>query len=107
MSNRENKYINKDDYSLINNMSNTEISNEGKKVSTYYVQIIIWIIIIVLGIILFYFIYYFIRNWTEMSFIKIIIYIVFLLMIIQIFYFKFYISYKIAQFIENNLLFKI
>ncbi len=115
MSNRENKYINKDDYSLImNNMSNSDVTKHDKPVSSKRMRsvlIIIYIILLLLLLYGFFTIYFFVivvkKKKVRKAIITIIIYILFCSVIIYLLLNSIYMSHKITKFIENNLLFKI
>tara|TARA_B100001778_G_C18160909_1_gene438078 strand:- start:234 stop:581 length:348 start_codon:yes stop_codon:yes gene_type:complete len=115
MSNRENKYINKDDFSsIMNNMSNSDVTKDDKPVSSKRMRSVLIIIYIILSLLLlygFFSIYVFVivvkENKVKNATITIIIYILFCIVIIYLLLNSIYMSHKITKFIENNLLFKI
>jgi len=113
MSNRENKYINKDDYSLImNNMSNSDVTKHDKPVSSKKMRLVTLTIYFILMFFFSYGIYniiiYFKKSNNEKkTIIKLVIYILLSFSSIILFLNSIYISHIITKFIENNLLFKI
>ena len=113
MSNRKNKYINKDDYtSIMNNMSNSDVNKDDTPVSTKTMKKVLITIYVCSILFCFYAIRNFIllfmaRNNEKTPKIKAVIYILLTGVILILLRNIVYISHKISKFIENNLLFKI
>lgn len=100
----QNKYINKDDYTLFrNNMTAFEESRDDKSVSTKLMKgviIFLYIIFIIISIILF-------KRIITHNGVRIIVLVLYVCFIIGFYKYYIKIAYHIAKFIENNLLFKI
>ena len=100
----QNKYINKDDYTLFrNNMTAFEESRDDKSVSTKLLNgviIVLYIIFIIISLILF-------KRVITNNGVRIIVLVLYGCFIYGFYKYYIKIAYHIAKFIENNFLFKI
>ena len=100
----QNKYINKDDYTLFrNNMTAFEESRDDKSVSTKLMKgviIFLYIIFIIISILFF-------KRVINNNGVRIIVLVLYVCFIIGFYKYYIKIAYHIVKFIENNLLFKI